>query len=51
MTIKHVLIAQAAPAGPSPYAELAEKYGVTVEFCPFIHVARLSGKEFRTQRV
>jgi uroporphyrinogen-III synthase len=51
MTIKHVLVAQAAPAGPSPYAELAEKYGVTVEFCPFIHVARLSGKEFRTQRV
>jgi uroporphyrinogen-III synthase len=51
MTIKHVLIAQTAPAGPSPYTELAEKYNVTVEFCPFIHVERLSGKEFRTQRV
>jgi uroporphyrinogen-III synthase len=51
MIIKHVLVAQAAPAGPSPYEELAEKYNVTVEFCPFIHVERLSGKEFRTQRV
>lgn len=51
MTIKNVLIAQAAPSGPSPYAELAEKYNVTIEFCPFIHVERLSGKEFRTQRV
>jgi uroporphyrinogen-III synthase len=51
MTIKHVLIAQAAPAGPSPYEELAEKYELKVDFCPFIHVARVSGKEFRTQRV
>ncbi|MDR0692803.1 MAG: uroporphyrinogen-III synthase [Prevotellaceae bacterium] len=51
MIIKHVLIAQTAPAGPSPYAELAEKYNVTVDFCPFIRVERLSGKEFRTQRV
>jgi uroporphyrinogen-III synthase len=51
MTINRVLIAQAEPADPSPYAELAEKYDIKVDFCPFIHVARVSGKEFRTQRV
>ncbi|MDR3183911.1 MAG: uroporphyrinogen-III synthase [Prevotellaceae bacterium] len=51
MTIKRILIAQTAPAGASPYAELAEKYNVAIEFYPFIHVERLSGKEFRTQRV
>ena len=51
MAIKRILMAQAPPAGPSPYAELAEKYDVTVDFFPFIRVERLSGKEFRTQRV
>jgi uroporphyrinogen-III synthase len=51
MAIKHILIAQAAPADPAPYTELAEKYSVTVDFHPFIHVERLSGKEFRTQRI
>jgi uroporphyrinogen-III synthase len=51
MAIKHILIAQAAPADPVPYMELAEKYNVTLDFHPFIRVERLSGKEFRTQRV
>ena len=35
----------------SPYFDLAKKYGLKLEFHPFIRVEGLSGKEFRKQRV
>lgn len=35
----------------SPYYDIAEKYGVQIEFRPFIKVESLSPKEFRQQKV
>ncbi len=35
----------------SPYYDIAEKYGVTVVFRPFIKVERLTAREFRQQKV
>lgn len=38
-------------SGKSPYYDLAEKYGVKIEFRPFIKVECLTAKEFRKQKV
>lgn len=35
----------------SPYYDIAEKYGVKIDFRPFIKVESLSAKEFRQQKV
>ena len=35
----------------SPYYDIAEKYGVKIDFRPFIKVESLSAKEFRLQKV
>lgn len=35
----------------SPYYEIAEKYGVQIEFRPFIKVEGLSAKEFRQSKI
>lgn len=35
----------------SPYYDIAQKYGVNIEFRPFIKVESLSPKEFRQQKV
>jgi len=51
MTIKRILIAQPPPNGASPYAELAHKYKLQVEFQPFVRVEGLPLKEFRAQRI
>jgi uroporphyrinogen-III synthase len=51
MTIKRILIAQPAPNGASPYAELALKHKLEVDFQPFVYVEGISLKEFRSQRV
>ena len=52
MTIKKVLVSQPKPASEkSPYYEIAEKYGVKIDFRPFIKVESLTAKEFRQQRV
>ena len=52
MTIKRILIAQPAPTnGVSPYAELTQKYGLQVDFKPFVRVESVSVKEFRAQRI
>ncbi len=51
MVIKQILIAQPAPTGTSPYAELAQKHKLKVDFQPFVHVEGLSSKEFRSQRI
>lgn len=52
MKVKKVLVSQPKPtSGKSPYYEIAEKYGVEIEFRPFIKVEGLSAKEFRQSKI
>ena len=52
LNIKKVLVSQPKPASEkSPYFDIAEKYGVEIDFRPFIKVEPLSSKEFRQQRI
>ena len=52
MKIKKVLVSQPRPASEkSPYYDIAEKYGVDIDFRPFIKIESLSPKEFRQQKV
>jgi len=45
-------VSQPKPASEkSPYYDIAEKYGVDIDFRPFIKVERLSAKEFRQQKI
>lgn len=52
MKVKKVLVSQPKPSsGKSPYYDIAEKYGVEIEFRPFITVEGLSAKEFRQSKI
>ena len=52
MKIKKVLVSQPKPASEkSPYYDIAEKYGVKIDFRPVLKVESLSAKEFRQQKV
>jgi uroporphyrinogen-III synthase len=52
LNIKKVLISQPRPTTEkSPYFDIAEKYGVEIDFRPFIKVEPLNSKEFRQQKV
>jgi len=52
LKIKKVLVSQPKPASEkSPYYDIAEKYGVKIDFRPFIKVESVSAKEFRQQKV
>ena len=52
MKIKKILVSQPQPTSEkSPYYEISEKYGVKIDFRPFIKVEPILAKEFRTQRV
>ncbi|NDV57545.1 uroporphyrinogen-III synthase [Bacteroides sp. 519] len=52
MKIKKVLVSQPKPASEkSPYYDIAEKYGVKINFRPFIKVEGVTAKEFRQQKV
>jgi uroporphyrinogen-III synthase len=48
--VKTILVSQPKPAR-SPYYELEKKYGLTIDWRPFIHVEPVDVKEFRKQRV
>ena len=48
--VKTVLISQPRPER-SPYFELEEKYGIKIDWRPFIHVEGVTEREFRRQRV
>ncbi len=48
--VKTVLVSQPTPKR-SPYFELEQKYGVKVDFRPFIHVEGVDTKEFRKQKI
>lgn len=52
MKIKKILVSQPKPATErSPYFDIADKYKVQLDFCPFIKVESLSSKEFRQQKI
>lgn len=52
MKIKKVLVSQPKPTSEkSPYYDIAEKYGVNIDFRPFIKIESLTPKEFRQQKV
>lgn len=52
MKIKKVIISQPEPQNEkSPYSELAQKYGLKIDFRPFIHVEGVTSKEFRQQKI
>ena len=52
LNIKKLLVSQPKPASEkSPYFDIAQKYGVEINFRPFIKVEPLSSKEFRQQRI
>ena len=50
--VKKVLVSQPKPASDkSPYYDIADKYGVEIEFRPFIKVEGLTAKEFRQSKI
>ena len=51
LKVKNILISQPKPARASKYDEIAEKYGVNIEYRRFISVERVSTKEFRKQKI
>ena len=52
MKIKKILVSQPEPqTDKNPYAEVAEKNNVKIEFRSFIHVEPVETKEFRQQRI
>lgn len=52
MKIKNLLVSQPKPTTEkSPYFDLADKYGLKIDFRQFIKVEGLSAKDFRQQKV
>jgi len=50
--IKNILVSQPKPVTEkSPYFDISEKYGVKIDFRPFIRVEPILAKEFRQQKV
>lgn len=50
--VKSILVSQPKPGGKkSPYYTLADKFGIKVDFRPFIQVDPISVKEFRKQKI
>ena len=50
--IKKILITQPRPeSDKSPYFELGRKFGVTLDFHPFISLEGIPAKDFRKQKI
>lgn len=50
--IKKILVSQPKPSSDkSPYYDIAAKYGVEIEFRPFIKVEGIDSREFRSQKI
>jgi uroporphyrinogen-III synthase len=50
--IKSILISQPEPQSEkSPYFDLAKKYGIKIDFVPFIHVEPVGAQDFRQERI
>ena len=52
MKVKKLLVSRPKTSSEkSPYYEIAEKYGIQIEFRPFIKVEGLTAKEFRQSKI
>ncbi len=52
MKIKTILVSQPAPTDEkNPYAELAKKFALKIDFRPFIKIEAVPGQEFRQERI
>ena len=52
LKIKKILVSQPQPSSEkSPYFDIAEKYGISIDFRPFIKVEPIIAKEFRQQKI
>jgi uroporphyrinogen-III synthase len=52
LKVKSIIVSQPDPdTAKSPYFELAEKYGLKIDFRPFIKVEGVPAKEFRNNRI
>jgi len=52
VSIKKLLVSQPKPeTEKSPYFDIEDRYGVEIDFRPFIKVEPLSAKEYRQQRI
>lgn len=52
MKVKKVLVSQPKPSSEkSPYYEIADRYGIQIDFRPFIKVEGLTAKEFRQSKI
>ena len=52
MKIKRILISQPEPQNDkSPFADVAARYNLKIDFRPFIHVEGVSAKEVRKQKI
>lgn len=50
--VKSILVSQPKPIDEnSPYYSLADKYGLKIDFRPFIQIEPISAKEFRKQKI
>lgn len=49
--VSTILISQPKPVDKSPYYDMEQKYGLTIDWRPFIHVEAVSEKEFRKNRI
>lgn len=49
MSIKKILVSQAAPSSIAPYQALTEKYGAVIDFVKFSQIIPLSSIEMRAQ--
>jgi uroporphyrinogen-III synthase len=50
--VKSILISQPEPqTEKSPYFDLAKKYGIKIDFRPFIHVEAVGAQDFRQERI
>ncbi|MFT3884266.1 MAG: uroporphyrinogen-III synthase [Flavobacteriales bacterium] len=52
MKIKTILVTQAGPTDDkNPYADLAKKFNLKIDFRPFIKIEAVGGQEFRQERI
>ncbi len=50
--VTQILVTQSKPTDDkSPYFDLASKYNLTVDFCPFIQIQGVAFKDFRRQKI
>jgi len=50
--VSSILVSQPKPKNPnSPYLKLADKYGLKIDFRPFIKIDPVTLKEFRQQKI